>query len=145
MNISEFIQQITQLEKEMDAIYHSVAIKYRLSDSALWVLYMLTDSKEPCTQQDLCQQSYFPKQTVNSSVNRLAEDGFVRLETIPGTRNQKRILLTDAGKDLTKKTADRLREAEKKAYGKLTAEERGFYLEATRKITESLWEETQKL
>lgn len=37
--------------------------------------------------------------------------GLVELELIPGTRNKKRILLTDAGRELEKNTTDRLRGA----------------------------------
>lgn len=145
MDITDFIRQVAQLEKEQDAIYRSVAAKYGLSDSAMWILYMITDTEEPCTQQDLCHQSCFPKQTINSAVNRMIKEGYAVLETIPGTRNQKKVLLTKEGKALAGRTVNCLREAEKKAYGKLTAKEREAFLTATQKITESLREETQKL
>lgn len=69
----------------------------------------------------------------------------VELELIPGTRNKKRILLTDAGRELEKNTTDRLRGAEIRAYGKLSAEELNSYLEMTRKLTAALREETEKL
>lgn len=145
MDITDFIRQIAQLEKEQDAIYRSVAAKYGLSDSVMWVLYMITDTDEPCTQQDLCHQGCFPKQTVNSAVNRLIRDGYVKLETIPGTRNQKKVLLTAEGRKLAERTVNCLREAEKKAYGKYSVKEQEVYLATARKLTESLREETQKL
>ena len=71
--------------------------------------------------------------------------GLVELELIPGPRNKKRILLTDAGRELEKNTTDRLRGAEIRAYGKLSAEELNSYLEMTRKLTAALREETEKL
>ena len=71
--------------------------------------------------------------------------GLVELELIPGTRNKKRILLTDAGRELEKNTTDRLRGAEIRAYGKLSVEELNSYLEMTRKLTAALREETEKL
>lgn len=75
----------------------------------------------------------------------LAQKGLVELELIPGTRNKKRILLTDAGRELEKNTTDRLRGAEIRAYGKLSVEELNSYLEMTRKLTAALREETEKL
>ena len=58
---------------------------------------------------------------------------------------KKRILLTDAGRELEKNTTDRLRGAEIRAYGKLSVEELNSYLEMTRKLTAALREETEKL
>ena len=75
----------------------------------------------------------------------LAQKGLVELELIPGARNKKRILLTDAGRELEKNTTDRLRGAEIRAYGKLSVEELNSYLEMTRKLTAALREETEKL
>ncbi|MFQ7767551.1 MAG: hypothetical protein ACLRIL_04240 [Fusicatenibacter saccharivorans] len=63
----------------------------------------------------------------------------------PGNAEQKRILLTDAGRELEKNTTDRLRGAEIRAYGKLSAEELNSYLEMTRNLTAALREETEKL
>ena len=60
-------------------------------------------------------------------------------------RNKKRILLTDAGRELEINTTDRLRGAEIRAYGKLSVEELNSYLEMTRKLTAALREETEKL
>ena len=54
MNIGGFIDQIEQQRKEQDAIYHNVAVAYGLSDTAMWVLYFVSNSKEVCTQHNLC-------------------------------------------------------------------------------------------
>ena len=95
MNIGEFIDQIEQQRKEQDAIYHNVAVAYGLSDTAMWVLYFVSNSKEVCTQHNLCQQSYYAKQTINTAITNLVKNGYVDLELIPGTRNHKKILRKD--------------------------------------------------
>ena len=59
----------------------------------------------------------------------------------PGNAEQKE----DAGRELEKNTTDRLRGAEIRAYGKLSAEELNSYLEMTRNLTAALREETEKL
>ena len=53
--------------------------------------------------------------------------------------------MTDVGRELEKNTTDRLRGAEIRAYGKLSAEELNSYLAMTRKLTAALREETEKL
>ena len=145
MNITDFIQQIELQRKEQDFIYHNVAVKYGLSDTDMWVLYNVYAATDAVTQQELCRQCFFAKQTVNTSITRLIKNGYVALETIPGTRNQKKILLTAAGMELAEKTVKHLIEAENRAYATLTFEELQTYLDMTTRLTVSLREETERI
>lgn len=145
MEIQEIMNQIDEQRKEQDAVYHNVAVKYGMSDTVMMILYLASDEETVLTQQEICNACFLPKQTVNTAIAGLAQKGLVELELIPGTRNKKRILLTDAGRELAKNTTDRLYGAEIRAYGKLSAEELNSYLEMTRKLTAALREETEKL
>ena len=91
--------EINQLCNESDGIYHGIAQNYGLSDSVYWILYILYNSDEPVSQSDLCSNWYYSKQTVNSSISAMAQKGWVLLEVIPGTRNKKNIILTEAGRE----------------------------------------------
>ncbi|RHS92134.1 MarR family transcriptional regulator [Blautia sp. AM42-2] len=75
------------------------------------ILYFASDEETVLTQQEICNACFLPKQTVNTAIAGLAQKGLVELELIPGTRNKKRILLMDAGRELEKNTTDRLRGA----------------------------------
>ena len=145
MEIQEIMNQIDEQRKEQNAVYHNVAVKYGMSDTVMMILYFASDEETVLTQQEICNACFLPKQTVNTAIAGLAQKGLVELELIPGTRNKKRILLTDAGRELEKNTTDRLRGAEIRAYGKLSAEELNSYLEMTRNLTAALREETEKL
>mgnify|MGYP001026854856 CR=1 FL=1 len=145
MEVIDYIEQIEQQNKEQDSIYHNVAVKYGLSDTAMWVLYNVYASKEAVSQQGLCHQCFFAKQTVNSAIANLTKSGYVTLEVISGTRNQKKILFTKAGAALAEKTIKPLIEAESRAYSILTQEELKTYLEMTIRLTAALREETEKL
>ena len=145
MDIAAYIKQIEQQQKELDALYHGAAVQCGLSDSVMWILYQIADAKETVTQQDLCRQCFFAKQTVHSAVSGLVQNGYVRLETIPKTRNQKRIVLTEAGRALCRDTVDCLREAEMHTYQKFTAEELQQYLQMNEKIIGFLREEIETL
>lgn len=145
MNTIGYIRQIEQQRKEQDFIYHNVAVKFGLSDTAMWVLYNVYASKNVITQQELCRQCFFPKQTVNTAITCLSKNGYVELEVIPGTRNQKKILLTEKGNMLAEDTIAPLIEAESRAYSALSHEELETYLEMTTRLTVSLREETEKI
>lgn len=144
MTITDFIAQIDQQRKEQDFVYHAVAVRYGLSDTDMWVLYNVY-AADTVTQQELCRQCFFPKQTVNSSIARLIRNGIVTLETIPGTRNQKRILLTGEGAALAGKTIHPLMDAELRAYAALTPEELRSYLNLTARLTLALRKEAENL
>lgn len=145
MNIREFIRKIEQQHKEQNSLYHAVAEKCGLSDTAMWVLYLVSEDGVRFTQQDLCRRSCYAKQTINTAVNSLAKNGLVELIPIPGTRNQKRIHLTEAGSELVNRTTKRLKAAEDKAYGYLTEAELKTYLDITTRLTAYLREEIEKL
>lgn len=145
MNIREVIFRIEHERKEQNAIYHSAAAKFGLTDTALWVLYCISEPLEDQTQQDLCRRGCYAKQTINTAIIGLAGDGMVELIPIPGTRNHKKIHLTQKGRELVNRTARRLKAAEENAYARLSVEELSVYLETAAKLNEYLREETDKL
>ena len=73
-----------RLENEL---YHDIAVKMGLSDSAFGILYWLDDLGDGCLQRDVCVASGLTKQTVNSSVHKLERTGFVELRVEQGRRH----------------------------------------------------------
>lgn len=73
-----------RLENEL---YHDIAVKMGLSDSAFGILYWLDDLGDGCLQRDVCVASGLTKQTVNSSVHKLERTGFVELRVEQGARH----------------------------------------------------------
>ena len=145
MDISYYIDKTEQLMRRQDALYHGAAAKFGLSDAAMWVLYFLSGSGGGVTQQELCSQSSFAKQTVNSAVKSLSDGGIVKLCPIAGTKNQKNVVLTDNGQRFCADTIGRLREAEKRAYLCVGEKELDAYLETLAKLTSCIAAETEKL
>lgn len=140
-----FVEKIEKQRKEQDAIYHSVAVKFNLSDTAMWILYFVSDKTREYTQQDLCRMSYCAKQTVNTAINGLIKKGFVVLEAAEGSRKQKKIVLTDLGKEAARLTTDKLKAAEEETFRHFTDEELKSYLEMTERITAYFRAETEKI
>lgn len=145
MHTREIIRLIERNQKERKSIYHETAAKYGLSETTLWILCYISEFDEDQTQQDLCRQGFYAKQTINTAIAGLVADGFAELIPIPGTRGHKRIHLTPNGQALADRTARPLKAAEENAYGKLSEDELRVYLETLRKLNVYLREETAKL
>ena len=89
-----------RLENEL---YHDIAVKMGLSDSAFGILYWLDDLGDGCLQRDVCVASGLTKQTVNSSVHKLERTGFVELRVEQGRGTH--LHLTEAGRALVEEPA----------------------------------------
>ena len=138
------LAQAAAQEKQFDALYRRTAQTFGLPDCSMWVLYFLTDSELPMTQQDLAEKMMFPKQTINSAVLSLAKRGWLELQMIPGTRNRKRILLTPSGRAAAQQSVQRLRAAEEKAVQRMGEEQMRQFLELYRTFFLALQQEFQR-
>ncbi len=137
-DIKEQLYSLNKMSKKSVALYHKVALSIGVSDSALGVLYALLDAETPCSQYDLCNDWFIPKQTINSSVAALQKKGFISLSPIAGTKNKKSIALTDAGKKFAERYIGRLYNAELRAFMELTPEERELYIRLNMKYNNLL-------
>lgn len=147
MNIEkadDYLTEISLQEKQFDALYRNAATIFNLSDCSMWVLYYLSSSSEPLTQQDLIEKMMFPKQTINSAVISLSKKGLVELAMIPGTRNKKNVLLTEEGVSLTDSTVKKMRSAEERAVISLGEEKIEQYVSLHRELYAAMENELEK-
>ena len=92
----EFLKQFNRLHKETEDLYHEVAMKIRMSDSAWEILYDILELGDGCLQRDICQISFIKKQTVGSAIRKLEKEGALYLK--PGKGREMQIFLTKAGR-----------------------------------------------
>ena len=128
MTVQQQLQMLNKLYKESDHVYSNLATRLGMTNSTFWILYAISHSEEPLTQNDLCNEYFFPVQTVNSTVTKLLKEDVIRLEFIPGTRNRKKIVLTDKGKEYIDKTINKADEIEKNAFLMFNEDERELYI-----------------
>ena len=83
---------------ETNLLYHTTAALFGLSDTVFWVLYSLYGSDTPQTQAQMSAGWCLPKQTLNSAVRGMVEQGLVMLTPAPGCRHGKNLSLTEAGR-----------------------------------------------
>lgn len=130
------LTQIWQCFKQIDTIFHTYAAEQQLSDSAFWILYTLCLGDGPYTQNDLCEECCFSKQTTHSAVAGLVKAGYVRLEHLPGSRNSKSVALTPAGHTYADAHIRPAMRAEFAAFDRLsTAEQDAYYQLVRRHLT----------
>lgn len=136
-------QRFDRLYKEMDDLYHDLAVGLGLSDSALNVFCTIYTLGDGCLQRDICQRSYTSKQTIHSSVQRLCVQGYLRME--PGKGRDMHLYLTEAGRALMEERIRPVAEAELRTFAALTAEEQEALLRLTEKYVRCLLHETESL
>lgn len=108
--IFEKLKRYNYLLGETEATYHEISLKLGLSDSAMKILYAICDNGESCLLQDICRCSGLSKQTINSAIRKLENEGILYLENVGA--KAKKVCLTDLGKRLVQKTALRMIEIE---------------------------------
>lgn len=138
--------ELTQMYQRENDLYHRYGVFFGLSDPAVWVLYGLyEDTEQVLTQNDLVSTWFYPKQTINYTVNTLAQKGWLRLEQLPGARNSKAVLLTDEGKRICEERILPLMQAEHTSLQRMTEEEREMLLRLTKKQHACFEEEINKI
>ena len=113
-NHRDKIHKVNCLTNDLNSLYHQVALKFGMSDSAMFVLYMAYDKGGNCLLYDICNESGISKQTINSAVRKLENENIIYLEKIGG--KTKRVCLTDEGEKYAQKTVARLFLAECNAF-----------------------------
>ena len=136
--------------KSNDRIYNENTLLYRrlaracgLPDCAFWLLYTLRSEEAPLTQTQLSEQLSLPKQTVNSALKKLVEEGVLRLEAADGNLKNKRVCLTEAGEAFLRRTVDRVFGVESAAAARLTEEERSALVALSQKLLDAFRAETE--
>lgn len=135
-DLEQQLHQYNSLIKENDELYRDVAKSLGLPDCAFWILYFIRENPTPMTQSEICSFLYQPKQTVNSSLKKLASEGYIQL-SVSGHRS-KQILLTEKGRELTSQTVDRVMNRELAALLALSEKERNDFLNLFEKYTAEL-------
>ena len=90
------LSEYNHVYKENTAIYRDLSIRLGLNESTFWILYTLRIEEPPVTQSDMCAILGYPKQTVNSALKKLEQEGLLTLSGGRG-RGGRPIRLTETG------------------------------------------------
>lgn len=140
---SKELRRYNYLAGELDAAYHEINVKLKMSDSAMTILYAICDQGEACLLRDIYGQFGVSKQTINSALRKLEEEKLVFLEAVDA--KNKRVCLTTKGKETANRTAKRIIEVENDIFSSWEEEEVEKYLELTERYLRDFRERSSKL
>lgn len=119
------------LLNEWYVAYAAYAKSMGLSNTALDILTTIYENPN-CTQEDIAESCFLPKQTVNAVVTSFLKDGWVQLEELPSDRRNKTVNLTAEGLAKAREIMDKVHSCEITAMSQLTEDERDTLLKLTK-------------
>ena len=137
------LHRYNHLVSEIEAVYHEISLRLGVSDSTMIVLYTICDQGGSCLLQDICRYSGLSRQTLNSALRRMEEQGLLYL--MPVDQKSKRACLTKTGDALAQRTALRLMQAENAIFSSWAPEDVERYLELTGRFLQGLREKAREL
>lgn len=138
--MSSYLCEFNRIFKEFNDIYHEVASRLGLSNSAFDIFYAICELGDGCLQRDICKTTYIPKQTVNSSIRNLEREGYLTL-----VHGNMHIYLTERGKDMLKNVIYPVIEVENDSFKGLADEESELLLRLLEKYNVELKHRFEKL
>ena len=132
---SEIQRDFNKFDKELDELYHETALKMGISDSAFCIFYILYNLGDGCLQKDICHEAFANKQTVNSSIRKLVQEGYIYLKQ--GRGRDKHIFLTESGKQFVENHIVPVVQKENEAFSALKEEEQKELLRLTNMYIEN--------
>lgn len=112
--MTPYLKTFNKMYKQFNDIYREAALHFGISNTVFDILYVICELGSGCQQKDICEATYIPKQTVNSAIRNLQQDGMIRLE--PGKGRGMKIYLTKKGAEWTKEIMEPVINMEKKSF-----------------------------
>lgn len=141
--MSKELKEYNKIYKELNEIYHCIALKLRISDSVFDIFYAIAILGNGCLQRDICKMTFLSKQTIHSSVRKLEKEGYIFLKK--GTGRSMHIFLTPSGEALITEKILPVIEIEQKCFEDMTSEERKLLLRLNKKYASILCENIKTL
>lgn len=129
--INDQIAMYCNLLNEWYVAYAAYAKSMGLSNTALDILTTIYENPN-CTQKDIAESCFLPKQTVNAVVTSFLKDGWVQLEELPSDRRNKTVNLTAEGLAKAREIMNKVHSCEITAMSQLTEDERDTLLKLTK-------------
>ena len=142
-SITKELKEYNQIYKELNEIYHSMALKTGLSDSAFDIFYAIAVIWDGCLQRDICQMTFLSKQTIHSSVRKLEKEGYLALKK--GSGRSIHLHLTSAGEALVREKVLPFIEIEEKSFEDMTLDQAHELLRLNKKYASRLRENAESL
>lgn len=114
---------LMKINKEIDDLYHNVAVYFGFSESDFWIIYSLYEKGDGLTQKEICSNWAYSKQTINSAIKKLLNLKYIEMEAHVPSNHGRKIYLTPLGKNVAEKTVEKVMQAEEESFSKIKEED----------------------
>lgn len=137
------LEEYNYLWRKIENLWHEIAWKAGLSDSAYEIFSTILELGEGCLQRDICNRNSISKQTIHSAIKKMEREGMIEFGQEHG--NDKRVYLTRHGKELVKEKILPSAEAENQVFAEMTEEESRELIRLTKKYLNQLQAKIEQL
>lgn len=92
------LKEFNGLFKELMDLYYETALQSGISNSAYDIFYAMVEMGDGCLQKDIADYYHISRTTVNSSLKKLEEQGYIFMKK--GQGKNKLLYLTKSGRKL---------------------------------------------
>lgn len=132
-----FTVLINRISRNIRKIKNREMAEYDLKSAHISCLYYLYTG-EHMTATDLCEKCEEDKATISRAVEYLEKNGYIECEVKSAKRYKSELLLTEKGKLVGKKIADKISEVLDEISAGITEEERKAFYRSLQIISENL-------
>ena len=97
----KYVKEFYAMCRDVDEVYHHIALQIGLSDSALMILCYIAEFGDGCLQKEIAEYYFINKKTINTSIKNLQANGYIFLQK--GKGRDMHVCLTDSGKEFVQK------------------------------------------
>ena len=140
-NQDKTMHQFDAIYGEISNVYHDINRKLGLTDTESIVLYSIAVD-ETVSQKAICSLSGLSKQTINSAIKKMIQDGI--LEPLSGQKNEN-LIPTPKGRKIMEEKISVLIAMENRIFKSWTAEERKIFIDLYTRYLDMLKDECDRL
>ncbi len=137
------LRKLNYMVSEMGGLYHEAAVKAGVSDSVHSILYVLCAENYRCLQSEIYKQAGISRQTINSAIRRLEQDGIIYLEK--GNGRNTVVCLTEEGIEFAKDKVEPIYKIENEIFDEWDPKDVEAYLNLTAKYRDALRSKLEQL
>jgi DNA-binding MarR family transcriptional regulator len=120
------------------AIYEKLAKKHGLTSTSLFVLSMINDYPDQCTQKLICDILFYPKQTVNTILISFEKKGFISKKVSEQDKRNKIIQFTKTGQSFADSVLTDTQYLEETAFSNMHPDDRNAMIQGERAFLNQL-------
>ncbi|MCM1333719.1 MAG: MarR family transcriptional regulator [Bacteroides sp.] len=103
LSVERLLKSAESSLQSIDKAYSDYARSYGLSYTGMYILEVICDRPDGITQKELCERTFYNKQTVNMVITSFFKRGYIRFEELKTDRRHKYVKLTESGRDFAER------------------------------------------